>query len=129
MRWDNTVKLGLMARTAEADPALVDSFRLLVPNVPASAFPQALNFNAGDDNFRGRGSSSHGALEGYLALRVVIEALRACERNLDRRCVLQALGGRSFELPGMKVQFGPAQRQSRPFVEINMIGADGRLRH
>src|SRR6185436_10926471 len=27
----------------------------LVPNVPASAFPQALNFNAGDDNFRKRG--------------------------------------------------------------------------
>lgn len=55
LRWDNTVKLGLMARTAKADPALVDSFRLQVPNVPASAFPQALNFNAGDDNFRRRG--------------------------------------------------------------------------
>ncbi|MBI3368233.1 MAG: DUF1302 family protein, partial [Burkholderiales bacterium] len=38
-----------------ADAPLVDSFRLLVPGVPASAFPQALNFNAGDDNFRKRG--------------------------------------------------------------------------
>ncbi len=44
-----------MVRTEAADPALVDSFRLLVPGVPASAFPQALNFNAGDDNFRRRG--------------------------------------------------------------------------
>ncbi|MFM9915002.1 MAG: DUF1302 domain-containing protein [Rhizobacter sp.] len=55
LRFDNTLKGGLMARTKSADPALVDSFRLLVPGVPASAFPQALNFNAGDDNFRKRG--------------------------------------------------------------------------
>jgi len=55
VRFDNTLKGGLMYRTQKADPALVDSFRLLVPGVPASAFPQALNLNAGDDNFRGRG--------------------------------------------------------------------------
>ena len=55
VRFDNTIKGGLMYRTENADPALVDSFRLLVPGVPASAFPQALNFNAGNDNFRDRG--------------------------------------------------------------------------
>ncbi|MBX3643123.1 MAG: DUF1302 family protein [Rubrivivax sp.] len=55
LRLDNTIKGSLAYRTQGADPALVDSFRLLVPNVPQSAFPQALNFNAGDDNFRKRG--------------------------------------------------------------------------
>lgn len=55
VRIDNTVKGGLMVRTQRADPALVDSFRLLVPGVQASAFPQAVNFNAGNDNFRKRG--------------------------------------------------------------------------
>jgi len=55
VRFDNTVKASTIYRTKAADPALVDSFRLLVPGVPASAFPQALNFNAGDDNFRNRG--------------------------------------------------------------------------
>ena len=55
IRFDNTLKGGLMARTSSPDAQLVDSFRLLVPGVPASAFPQALNFNAGDDNFRKRG--------------------------------------------------------------------------
>jgi hypothetical protein len=29
----------------------------------------------------------------------------------------------------MKVQFGAAQRQARRFVEINLLDADGRLRH
>ena len=55
VRFDNTVKGSLIHRTESADPALVNSFRLLVPGVPASAFPQALNFNAGDDNFRNKG--------------------------------------------------------------------------
>jgi hypothetical protein len=55
IRWDNTVKASTIYRLHDADPALVDSSRLLVPGVPASAFPQALNFNAGDDNFRRKG--------------------------------------------------------------------------
>ena len=57
MRFDNTVKGGLTCRTQDAEPALVDSFRQVPtgapPPAPASfSFPQALNFNAGDDNFR-----------------------------------------------------------------------------
>lgn len=55
VRLDNTVKASTIVRTQGADPALADSFRLLVPGVPASAFPQALNFNAGNDNFRNSG--------------------------------------------------------------------------
>lgn len=55
VRFDNTVKASTIYRTGEADPALASSFRQLTPSVPASAFPQALNFNAGDDNFRNRG--------------------------------------------------------------------------
>ncbi|MCE4556598.1 DUF1302 domain-containing protein [Roseateles cellulosilyticus] len=55
VRFDNTVKTSAIYRLNSADPALVDSTRLLVPGVPASAFPQALNLNAGDDNFRNKG--------------------------------------------------------------------------
>jgi len=56
VRFDNTVKASGIYQSARLhDPALVDSFRLLVPGVPASAFPQALNFNAGNDNFRSKG--------------------------------------------------------------------------
>lgn len=55
LRLDTTVKASTIYRLKNADPALTDSTRQLVPGVPASAFPQALNFNAGDDNFRRRG--------------------------------------------------------------------------
>lgn len=55
VRWDNTIKGSAKYRTSAADPALKNSFRLLVPGVPASSFPQALNFNAGDQNFQDTG--------------------------------------------------------------------------
>jgi len=55
LRFDNTLKFSASARTESANPALKDSFRLLVPGVPQSAFPQALNFNAGDQNFQKTG--------------------------------------------------------------------------
>lgn len=55
LRWDNTIKGSAKYRTQDAAPALKNSFRLLVPGVPASSFPQALNFNAGDQNFQDKG--------------------------------------------------------------------------
>ncbi|TXT39971.1 MAG: hypothetical protein FD135_1723 [Comamonadaceae bacterium] len=55
VRFDNTIKASAIYRLHDADPALVNSTRLLVPGVAASAFPQALNFNAGNDNFRSKG--------------------------------------------------------------------------
>ncbi|MBK6864625.1 MAG: DUF1302 family protein [Ideonella sp.] len=60
LRFDNTIKGSLTYRLNDADAALVDSFRQIPtgapPPAPSSfAFPQALNFNAGDDNFRNRG--------------------------------------------------------------------------
>lgn len=55
IRVDNTVKASTQYRLQDASPVLVNSTRQLVPGVAASAFPQALNFNAGDDNFRNKG--------------------------------------------------------------------------
>lgn len=48
MRWDNTVKGSAMYRLKDAAPELANSFG-------PSGFPQALNLNAGDDNFRNKG--------------------------------------------------------------------------
>lgn len=48
VRFDNTVKASGMYRLKDADPVLSQSFN-------ATGAPQALNFNAGDQNFRKRG--------------------------------------------------------------------------
>lgn len=71
---------------------------------------------------------SHASLEAYASVRVIQEALRACGREAGRACLLRVLPTRSFELPGLKVQFSAAQRQPRPFVEITLLDGAGRLR-
>jgi len=60
VRWDNSVRASTKFRTESADPALKDSFRQIPtgapPPAPATfAFPQALNFNSGDQNFQKKG--------------------------------------------------------------------------
>jgi hypothetical protein len=60
VRWDNSVRVSTKFRTEAADPTLTDSFRQVPtgapPPAPSSfAFPQALNFNAGDQNFQKKG--------------------------------------------------------------------------
>jgi ABC-type branched-subunit amino acid transport system substrate-binding protein len=74
------------------------------------------------------GPGSYPSLETYLATRVIQEALRTCERDIGRACLLQALATRTFELPGVRVQFGAARRQARPFVEITLLDRNGRFR-
>jgi branched-chain amino acid transport system substrate-binding protein len=76
----------------------------------------------------GAAPGSHASLEAYLAVRVIQEALRPCGREPGRACLLQSLGSRSHELPGLKVNFGSAQRQPRPFVEITLLDSAGRFR-
>ncbi|HUN90446.1 MAG TPA: DUF1302 family protein [Burkholderiaceae bacterium] len=60
VRWDNSLRASAKVRTESADPALKDSFRQVPTGAtsPAPAtfsFPQALNFNAGDQNFQSKG--------------------------------------------------------------------------
>ncbi|MCW5658008.1 MAG: DUF1302 family protein [Burkholderiaceae bacterium] len=60
VRWDNSVRLSTKYRTEAADPKLKDSFRQVPTGAPPPApatfsFPQALNFNAGDQNFQKKG--------------------------------------------------------------------------
>lgn len=76
---------------------------------------------------QGAGPGSYPSLEGYLAVRVIQEALGYCDREPGRSCLLQVLAARALELPGFTVRFGSAQRQSHPFVEITMLDAQGRF--
>lgn len=54
IRFDNTVKVSAMYRLKDADPKLVNS-------LTSTGTPQALNFNAGNDNFRNAGFVSERA--------------------------------------------------------------------
>ena len=66
------------------------------------------------------------SLEGYLAGRMVIDALQRCGRDLDRERFLAAMRDvEAIDLGGFELRFGD-DNQGSDSVFITMIGADGR---
>lgn len=71
---------------------------------------------------------SHLALEGYINARVFCEALRAAGRNLTRNGFIEATWNlRRLELGGFEVNFSEPGRNASRFVELTMVGRDGRF--
>jgi len=66
------------------------------------------------------------ALEGYVYGRAVAEAALRCSKSPTRRCVVETLQGRGFDLPGWKVRYGNDDTGRARFVELSIVGADGR---
>ncbi|NDY93668.1 ABC transporter substrate-binding protein [Ideonella sp. TBM-1] len=72
--------------------------------------------------------ASHTALEGYINARVFVEALKAAGRGAGRTSLMDALWRlRRLDLGGMDLRFAePGQSASR-YVELTIIGRDGRF--
>lgn len=113
---------------AEYQRALMEHGAHVAPGAHGASGASGSSGSSGSSGAPGAAPGSHASLEAYAATRVIQEALRACGREAGRACLLQVLPARTFELPGMKVQFGTAQRQPRPFVEITLLDGAGRLR-
>jgi branched-chain amino acid transport system substrate-binding protein len=74
------------------------------------------------------GDGGYPGIEGYVAARILVEGLRRAGRDLTREKLVQALEGmRGYDLGGDFVTFGPRDRVGRNFVELTMVGADGRF--
>ncbi len=68
-------------------------------------------------------------IEGYVAARILVEGLKRAGRDLTRDKLVEALRSiRGFDLGGGDiVTFGPNDHVGRNFVELTMVGADGRF--
>jgi branched-chain amino acid transport system substrate-binding protein len=71
---------------------------------------------------------SHLALEGYINARVFCEALRAAGRNAGRAGFIEATWNlKRHDLGGFEVSFREPGRNASRFVELTMVGRDGRF--
>lgn len=70
------------------------------------------------------------SLEGYLAGRLAIEALRACNRdNVTRECFYESIDSfEALELDEFPLEFGFADNQGSDKVFLTVIGPDGKYR-
>ena len=73
---------------------------------------------------------SHLALEGYIDTMVLAEVLRRCPSPLTRSSFLQtAWNLRTFDVGGFEVGFDVPGRGASRYVDLTMIGRDGRFIH
>ena len=72
---------------------------------------------------------SHASMESFVAAKVLVEAIRKAGPNPTRQKVIAALDKmNSFDLGGFEIGFSPDNHQGSTFVEITVIGQDGKLR-
>ncbi len=70
------------------------------------------------------------SLEGYLAARVMLEALRKAGNNPTRAKVLDALNNLGeLNLNGFTVTYGPGANIGSSFADISIFGAGGRVKN
>jgi len=71
---------------------------------------------------------SYAAMEGFVAAKVLVEGLRRAGRNLTRDGFIRALESmHKLDFGGLMVDYGPNDRTGSEFVELTMIGRDGRF--
>lgn len=71
---------------------------------------------------------SHLALEGYLNARVFAEALQRAGRNPTRAAFIEATWNlRKWDLGGFEISASTPDRNASRFVELTLIGRDGRF--
>ena len=68
-------------------------------------------------------------MEGFAGAKVLVEALRRTGPKPTRERIVAALGNMShYDLGGLELGFGPGDRTGLNFVELSIIGSDGRFR-
>lgn len=71
---------------------------------------------------------SYSALEGLLSAKVLVEGLRRAGRDPTREKLVSALESmQRFDLGGVEVTYGPRSRAGSRYVELTIIGRDGRF--
>jgi ABC-type branched-subunit amino acid transport system substrate-binding protein len=67
-------------------------------------------------------------VEGYAAAKVLTEALRRAGPKPTRASMLAALDGlRNFDLGGLSISYSPEDHTGLDFVDLSIIGQDGRF--
>lgn len=71
---------------------------------------------------------SYAAMEGFLAARVLTEALMRCGNDISRARLAQALESmRELDLGGYRVSYAPRAHEGASFVELLVLDRRGRL--
>jgi ABC-type branched-subunit amino acid transport system substrate-binding protein len=72
-----------------------------------------------------KGEPGFGSLEGYIAAKVVVEALRKAGSNPTRTSFIKAMESlQPYDLGGYTVHFSPSNHNGSTYVDLTMITSD-----
>jgi ABC-type branched-subunit amino acid transport system substrate-binding protein len=72
---------------------------------------------------------SYAMMEGYIAGKVVVEAIRRQGKSPTREGTISALGGMGyFDMGGYTISYSPDVRAGSKFVELTILGGKGKVR-
>jgi branched-chain amino acid transport system substrate-binding protein len=78
----------------------------------------------------GKSEFSFTSLESYIAAKVMVEALRRAGPKVTRESFMQALDGlRGYDAGGYLVSFAPGNHNGSSYVELAVMGKDGRFNY
>lgn len=70
---------------------------------------------------------SYYGLEGYINAQLMAEALKKAGRDLTREKLVGALESTPFDLGGYKISYTPTNHNGSRFVDLTVLGRDGRV--
>lgn len=113
---------------ALGDDAVGMAVSQVVPSPAAAVVPVVREFHQAWKASGATLEPSHVALEGYINARVFAEALRRAGRGATRTSFVQSTWGMArHDLGGFQVGFSEPGRGASRFVELTMVGRDGRF--
>ena len=101
----------------------------VVPNPNSAAFALIRDFQALVTSPFGKGiNSSPVTLEGYLNIRLLVEAIRMAGPHPTGEKVIQSLSAmRDYRLGGFPIDFSDTRRSGSNYLDIAVVGRNGRL--
>lgn len=97
------------------------------PSERAAAFPMVKEAQ-GLANAKKGTTLSPAMLEGFAAAKVLVEGLQRAGKNPSREKLRAALESiKNFNLGGLEVSYGPDDHTGLDFVDLSIVGADGRF--
>lgn len=102
-------------------------FSIVVPPPHSSKFDICRRYQS-DMKALGSNDYSLYGLEGYIAAQVLVEALRRVLGQPNRASLLRGLEGIGrLDLGGVSIGFGKGKREGGGFVDVAVVGPDGKL--
>ncbi len=102
-------------------------FSQVVPNPRVAKSLLVRRFQAALAQFAPAVPHSYGALEGYLTASALTAALRATGPKLSRASLLSTLARFDTDLGGVNVRFRTGEHTGSRFVDLALVGRDGRF--